>query len=116
LARHAPDDPADEPLSRPVAQNRRLRRLRRHLPLRFVSKVGPVINAVGNPQSLFVLGGTSDIALATAQKYAEQRPLRIVLADRPEESERMAAAVERLRKTGSTVSTLTFDARKPETH
>jgi decaprenylphospho-beta-D-erythro-pentofuranosid-2-ulose 2-reductase len=75
-----------------------------------------VIDAVGNPQSLFVLGGTSDIALATAQKYAEQRPLRIVLADRPEESERMAAAVERLRKTGSTVTTLTFDARKPETH
>lgn len=75
-----------------------------------------MINAVGIPQSLLVLGGTSDIALATAQKYAEQRPLRIVLADRPEESERMAAAVERLRKTGSTVSTLTFDARKPETH
>lgn len=75
-----------------------------------------MINAVGDPQSLFVLGGTSDIALATAQKYAERRPLRIVLADRPEESERMSAAVERLRKTGSTVSTLTFDARKPETH
>jgi len=75
-----------------------------------------VINAVGNPQSLFVLGGTSDIALATAQKYAEAQPLRIILADRPEESERMAAAVEQLRKTGSTVSTLTFDARKPETH
>jgi decaprenylphospho-beta-D-erythro-pentofuranosid-2-ulose 2-reductase len=75
-----------------------------------------VINAVGNPQSLFVLGGTSDIALATAQKYADQRPLRIVLADRPEESERLAAAAERLRKLGSTVTTLTFDARNPETH
>lgn len=75
-----------------------------------------MINAVGNPQSLFILGGTSDIALATAQRYAEQRPLRIILADRPEESERMAAAVERLRQTGSTVTTLTFDARKPETH
>lgn len=28
----------------------------------------------------------------------------------------MAAAVERLRQTGSTVTTLTFDARKPDTH
>lgn len=75
-----------------------------------------MIDAVGNPQSLLVLGGTSDIALATAQKYAEQRPLRIILADRPEEQERLDEAAERLRKTGSTVSVLTFDARKPETH
>ncbi|MEV6229469.1 decaprenylphospho-beta-D-erythro-pentofuranosid-2-ulose 2-reductase [Saccharopolyspora shandongensis] len=75
-----------------------------------------MIDAVGNPQSLLVLGGTSDIALATAQKYAEQRPLRIILADRPEEQERLDQAAERLRKTGSTVSILTFDARKPETH
>ncbi|MGP4018473.1 decaprenylphospho-beta-D-erythro-pentofuranosid-2-ulose 2-reductase [Saccharopolyspora sp. 5N708] len=75
-----------------------------------------MIDAVGNPQSLLVLGGTSDIALATAQKYAERRPLRIILADRPEESDRLNAAAERLRETGSTVSTLHFDARKPETH
>jgi decaprenylphospho-beta-D-erythro-pentofuranosid-2-ulose 2-reductase len=73
-----------------------------------------VIDAVGNPQSLLVLGGTSDIALATAEKYAEQRPLRIVLAARP--SDRLDAAAERLRQTGSTVTTIPFDARKPETH
>src|SRR5437763_667929 len=58
---------------------------------------------------------TADIALATARKCAAPRPRRIVLAERPEESERAAAAVERLRKTGSTVSTLTFDARQAET-
>ncbi|GAA0509075.1 decaprenylphospho-beta-D-erythro-pentofuranosid-2-ulose 2-reductase [Saccharopolyspora subtropica] len=73
-----------------------------------------MIDAVGNPQSLLVLGGTSDIALATAEKYAAQRPLRIVLAARP--SERLDAAAERLRRTGSTVTTVPFDARKPETH
>jgi len=73
-----------------------------------------VIDAVGNPQSLLVLGGTSDIALATAEKYAQARPLRIVLAARP--GERLDAAAERLRKTGSTVTTVPFDARKPETH
>ena len=75
-----------------------------------------MIDAVGNPQSLFILGGTSDIALATAEKYAEQRALRIVLAARPEESELVEAAAERLRKTGSTVTTLEFEATDPETH
>lgn len=75
-----------------------------------------MIDAVGNPQSLFILGGTSDIALATAEKYAEQRPLRIILAARPEENEQLEAAAERLRKTGSEVTTLNFEAREPETH
>ncbi|SFD86332.1 decaprenylphospho-beta-D-erythro-pentofuranosid-2-ulose 2-reductase [Actinopolyspora alba] len=73
-----------------------------------------MIDAVGNPQSLLLLGGTSDIALATAERYARQRPLRIVLAARP--SDRLEAAAERLRGTGSTVTTVPFDARKPETH
>lgn len=73
-----------------------------------------MIDAVGNPQSLLVFGGTSDIALATAEKYAAARPLRIVLAAR--QSDRLDEAAERLRKTGSTVTTLPFDARKPETH
>ena len=44
-----------------------------------------MIDAVGNPQSLLVLGGTSDIALAVAEKYASNRPMRIVLAARPSE-------------------------------
>lgn len=73
-----------------------------------------MIDAVGNPQSLLLLGGTSDIALATAEYYAEKRPLRIVLAARP--SERLEAAADRLRKTGSTVVTVPFDARQPDTH
>ena len=29
-----------------------------------------MIDAVGNPQSLLLLGGTSDIALAVARRYA----------------------------------------------
>ncbi|WP_017972784.1 decaprenylphospho-beta-D-erythro-pentofuranosid-2-ulose 2-reductase [Actinopolyspora halophila] len=73
-----------------------------------------MIDAVGNPQSLLLLGGTSDIALATAEQYARRRPLRIVLAARP--SERLEEAAERLRGTGSTVTTVPFDARDPDTH
>lgn len=73
-----------------------------------------MIDAVGSPQSLLVLGGTSEIGLAVAERYARQRPLRITLAARP--SERLDAAVERLRKAGATVNTLPFDARQPDTH
>nr|WP_242687698.1 MULTISPECIES: decaprenylphospho-beta-D-erythro-pentofuranosid-2-ulose 2-reductase [unclassified Actinopolyspora] len=61
-----------------------------------------------------MLGGTSDIALATAEQYARKRPLRIVLAARP--SERLEEAAERLRGTGSTVTTVPFDARDPDSH
>lgn len=73
-----------------------------------------MIDAVGNPQSLLLLGGTSEIALAVAQAFARSRPLRVILAGRP--GPRMDEAADRLRATGSTVSVLPFDARRPETH
>jgi decaprenylphospho-beta-D-erythro-pentofuranosid-2-ulose 2-reductase len=73
-----------------------------------------VIDAVGNPQSLLLLGGTSEIGLAVAATFARARPLRIVLAGRP--GVRLDAAAEQLRGTGGTVSVLPFDARRPETH
>ena len=67
-----------------------------------------MIDAVGNPQSLLLLGGTSEIGLAVAMKYAKRRPLRVVLAARP--SERLDKAADELRAAGATVSTLEFDA------
>lgn len=73
-----------------------------------------MIDAVGNPQSLLLLGGTSDIALAIAEKYLAQRPLRIVLAARP--SARLDAAAQRLRDQGAEVSTLDFDAKDTASH
>ncbi|HEX5405730.1 MAG TPA: decaprenylphospho-beta-D-erythro-pentofuranosid-2-ulose 2-reductase [Pseudonocardiaceae bacterium] len=73
-----------------------------------------MIDAVGNPQSLLVLGGTSEIGLAVAETFARSRPLRVILAGRP--GTRLDDAAQRLRGTGSTVSTLPFDARRPETH
>ncbi|MEV4311312.1 decaprenylphospho-beta-D-erythro-pentofuranosid-2-ulose 2-reductase [Actinocrispum sp. NPDC049592] len=73
-----------------------------------------MIDAVGSPQSLLVLGGTSEIGLAVAARYARQKPLRVVLAARP--SPRLDAAVDQLRALGATVSTVPFDARKPDTH
>ena len=42
-----------------------------------------MLNALGEPQSLLLLGGTSDIALAVAEKYAASGGIRVVLAARP---------------------------------
>lgn len=42
-----------------------------------------MIDAVGNPQSILLLGGTSEIGLATVRAFAADRPLRVVLAARP---------------------------------
>ncbi|MGI8816970.1 MAG: decaprenylphospho-beta-D-erythro-pentofuranosid-2-ulose 2-reductase [Pseudonocardia sp.] len=73
-----------------------------------------MIDAVGNPQSVLLLGGTSDIGLATVERFAADRPMRVILAGRP--SARLDAARSRLEKTGCTVQTCDFDARQPHTH
>jgi decaprenylphospho-beta-D-erythro-pentofuranosid-2-ulose 2-reductase len=73
-----------------------------------------VIDSVGNPQSLLLFGGTSEIGLAVAERFAAARPLRVVLAARP--SPRLDAAAERLRGLSCEVSTVAFDARAPHTH
>jgi decaprenylphospho-beta-D-erythro-pentofuranosid-2-ulose 2-reductase len=73
-----------------------------------------VIDAVGNPQSMLLLGGTSEIALATAHRYAARRPLRVVLAARP--SQRLDQAAEQLDQAGATVMTLPFDAADTASH
>jgi decaprenylphospho-beta-D-erythro-pentofuranosid-2-ulose 2-reductase len=73
-----------------------------------------MIDALGTPQSLLLLGGTSDIALAVARTYAQSGPLRVVLAARP--SARRDAAVAELEALGCRVEALDFDARAPHTH
>jgi decaprenylphospho-beta-D-erythro-pentofuranosid-2-ulose 2-reductase len=72
-----------------------------------------MINAVGEPQSLLLLGGTSDIALAIAHKYA-RTGLRVVLAARP--SERRTAAATELKNAGCEVTEVDLDARDHESH
>ena len=72
-----------------------------------------MIDALGVPQSLLLVGGTSDIALAIAQQYAgirsrEGSALRVVLAARA--SERRTAAAAQLTAAGCTVSEIDFDA------
>jgi len=64
---------------------------------------------VGAVQSLLVLGGTSDIAAATARRLVADRTRRVVLAARdPARAEPLAAE---LREAGATdVDTVAFDA------
>ena len=74
-----------------------------------------MIDALGRPQSMLVLGGTSDIALATAEAMAADRLQRVVLAGRDEKALRAAAA--RLRAAGvPDVETARFDAADPAGH
>ena len=72
-----------------------------------------MINAVGEPQSLLLLGGTSDIALAIARRYARSG-LRVVLAARP--SERRTVAAVELIDLGCEVTEVDLDARDHESH
>jgi len=69
-----------------------------------------VIDAVGNPQSILLLGGTSEIGLATVEAFASDRPLRVVLAGRP--SSRLDSAKSRLEARGCAVEVIPFDARE----
>jgi len=73
-----------------------------------------VINSLGEPQSVLVLGGTSDIALATVRSWASIEGLRVLLAARP--TARRSAAAAQLRELGMDVQELDFEAEQSESH
>ncbi len=71
-----------------------------------------MIDALGSVGSLLLVGGTSDIAVATARRYLQERPLRVVLAAR--DTERRSAVAGQLRAAGATVEVVDFDAEDRE--
>ncbi|MEU1042420.1 decaprenylphospho-beta-D-erythro-pentofuranosid-2-ulose 2-reductase [Streptomyces sp. NPDC005551] len=71
-------------------------------------------DAFGLPQSLLILGGTSEIALATARRLITRRTRTVWLAARP--SPALDAAAAHLRDLGADVRTVPFDALDPESH
>lgn len=74
-----------------------------------------MIDALGAPQSLLVLGGSSDIGVATAQLLARDRTRRVLLAGRTPAA--LDAAAERVRAAGADdVRTLPFDALETGAH
>jgi decaprenylphospho-beta-D-erythro-pentofuranosid-2-ulose 2-reductase len=70
-----------------------------------------VIDALGSVGSLLLVGGTSDIAVATARRYLRERPLRVIVAAR--DTRRRAAVADELRASGATVEVVDFDADDP---
>ena len=74
-----------------------------------------MMNALGEPQSLALLGGTSEIGLAIAEQLAKGRCDRVVLAGR--DPARLDAAAERLTTDGaSRVRVVAFEATEPQWH
>ena len=74
-----------------------------------------MIDALGSPQSVLVLGGTSDIALETVLAMPRSRLARVVLAARP--SAARDSAVARLTQAGIPgVEAVDFDATATSSH
>ena len=74
-----------------------------------------MIDALGDPQSVLVLGGTSEIALATVRALPRKRLRRVVLAGRP--SIARDEAVAALTAVGmSGVTAIDFDAKATGAH
>ncbi|MFG3100401.1 decaprenylphospho-beta-D-erythro-pentofuranosid-2-ulose 2-reductase [Streptomyces sp. NPDC048182] len=71
-------------------------------------------DAFGIPQSLLVLGGTSEIALAAARRLVARRTRTVWLAGRP--SPALDRAAEELGGLGAEVRTVAFDALDPASH
>jgi decaprenylphospho-beta-D-erythro-pentofuranosid-2-ulose 2-reductase len=74
-----------------------------------------VRNAIGNVQTVLVLGGGSEIGVATARRLVQEGARRVVLAGRRPEAYGEAEA--QLRAAGATdVHRIAFDADAPDTH
>ncbi len=74
-----------------------------------------MIDALGEPQSVLVLGGSSEIALATVQALPRARMRRVVLAGRP--SSALDDAAAELGNVGiPTVEVVEFDATATDNH
>ena len=75
-----------------------------------------MIDATGHPQTILLLGGTSEIGLAICAEYLASAPARVVLGVQPGDPRR-EAAVGQLRARGAReVVALDFDATAFETH
>ncbi|MGX7729021.1 decaprenylphospho-beta-D-erythro-pentofuranosid-2-ulose 2-reductase [Rhodococcus sp. 2H158] len=75
-----------------------------------------MINAVGNPQTLLLLGGTSEIGLAIVEEYLRRAPARVILAALPNDPLR-DDAVAQVKAAGATkVDLIDFDALDTGSH
>lgn len=69
-----------------------------------------MINAVGDPQTLLLLGGTSEIGLAICAEYLRKAPAKVILAIQPGSSHTQKAVEEMKQAGAKEVVTVDFDA------
>lgn len=75
-----------------------------------------VLDAVGNPQAILLLGGTSEIGLAICERYLRNAPARIILAAMPEDPGRTDAVAQMKAAGARSVQLIDFEALDPESH
>src|ERR1700750_2679653 len=75
-----------------------------------------VFDATGNPQTILLLGGTSEIGLAICERYLHNAAARVVLADLPDHPKRDDAIAQRKAAGAKSVQWLDFDGVDTEGH
>jgi decaprenylphospho-beta-D-erythro-pentofuranosid-2-ulose 2-reductase len=75
-----------------------------------------MLDAVGNPQTILLLGGTSEIGLAICERYLRTASARIVLAALPDDPGRDDAVAQMKAAGARTVELIDFDAVDTDSH
>src|ERR1700730_2074312 len=75
-----------------------------------------VLDAVGNPQTILLLGGTSEIGLAICERYLRNAHARIVLADLPDHPGKDKAVAQMKAAGAKSVEWIDFDGVDTESH
>jgi decaprenylphospho-beta-D-erythro-pentofuranosid-2-ulose 2-reductase len=75
-----------------------------------------VFDAVGNPQAILILGGTSEIGLAIAERYLRDAKARVILADLPDHPRKDDAIAAMTSAGARSVQWVDFDGLKSDTH
>jgi decaprenylphospho-beta-D-erythro-pentofuranosid-2-ulose 2-reductase len=75
-----------------------------------------VLDAVGNPQAILLLGGTSEIGLAICERYLQNAHARILLAAMPDDPGRDAAVAQMKAAGARSVELIDFEATDTDSH
>jgi decaprenylphospho-beta-D-erythro-pentofuranosid-2-ulose 2-reductase len=75
-----------------------------------------MLDAVGNPQTILLLGGTSEIGLAICERYLRTASARIILAAMPDDPGRDDAVAQMKAAGAPNVEMIDFQALDTETH
>jgi decaprenylphospho-beta-D-erythro-pentofuranosid-2-ulose 2-reductase len=75
-----------------------------------------MLDAVGNPQTILLLGGTSEIGLAICERYLRTASARIILAAMPDDPGRDDAVAQMKAAGAREVELLDFEALDTDSH